>query len=275
MTGIDGSPVAATMQDHWDDLVAAAVLGTDRRDPPPAPDPIADVVDDTVRQAPATRLLDQVAATVAARRAGVLPAPPVAALAGPPGDDRPTLSAAAAERWYHLVGSWPVLEDEWMLTVITTGRRLPAELVPDVLARHRDDPVRRARAYVASGPLAAWLADQLPELAGRPSRSAPTDVDPEALGGLPELPIPAELAALLPAAGSIAGERIAAAIEAGQFAHAHRAVLVNTIARLRLDALVGTARALEAIDPTSPGGALAGSLADLARTRRQMHAELT
>ena len=59
---------AISMQDHWDELVAVAMLGTDRRNPPDAPEPIADVVDDTVRERPSDRMLAQVAATVTARR---------------------------------------------------------------------------------------------------------------------------------------------------------------------------------------------------------------
>lgn len=270
MTSIDAPRPAATMQDHWNELVAVAMLGTDRRNPPPAPPPIADVVDDTVRERPSARLLAQVAAAVATRRAGVLPAPPLAVLAGPPRDDRPVIAPAVGERWYHLTSAWPVLEDEWMLTVIVTGRRLPAEVVPDVLVRHRADPVRWARAAAAAGPLAAWLVEQIPDLAGRAS-----DIDPDALAQLPELPIPTDLAVLLVASGSVVGRTIAAGIAGGDLVHAHRAVLVNVIARMRPDGLSDVVRALEAIDPAIAGGALAGALADLARTRRQMLDELT
>ena len=128
---------------------------------------IADLVDDTVRSTPSERMLAQVAAMVAVRRAGVLPGPPRPPVAGPGVDDRPVCVPAAAERWHHVVSSWPVLEDEWMLTLLTNGWRVPPDLVPDMLTRHRSDPIRRARAELACGPLAGWLVGHLPELAAR------------------------------------------------------------------------------------------------------------
>ncbi len=73
----------ATAADHWRELVAVAMLGTDRRNPPEPTGVIADLVDDTVRSTPSERMLAQVAATVAVRRAGVLPGPARAPIAGP------------------------------------------------------------------------------------------------------------------------------------------------------------------------------------------------
>lgn len=267
---VRGDAAATSARDQWQRLVAVAMLGTDRRNPPEPAGSIADLLDDTLRERPSDRLLAQVAASVAVRRAGVLPGPAVAPLAGPAPDDRPTIVPAAVERWHHITTSWPVLEDEWMLVVVSTGRRLPAQLVPDVLIRHRRDPARRARAIVACGPLAEWLVDQLPDLAGRPGV-----VDPEAIGELPELPIPGDLTALLTAEGATIGRTLAARIEGGELAHAHRAVLINLLARIRADALGPVEQALAAIDPTSPGHALASVLADLTATRRRMLDELS
>ena len=261
------------MLDHWDELVAVAMLGTDRRNPPDAPEAIADIVDDTVRERPSERMLAQVAAMVAARRAGVLPGSPLPALVPPPVDDRPAIVPAAVERWYHVTTSWPVLEDEWMLEVISGGRRLPPELVPDVLVRHRTDPGRRARALVACGPVANWLVELVPELSGRDS-GAVVPVDDEALGELPELPIPTDLAVLLGATGPEVAAVLGTALAGGDLVHAHRAVLVNLLARVRRDALADIERALAAIAPTSSGFALASVLADLAGTRRRMLDEL-
>jgi len=275
---------AVSMQDHWDDLVAVAMLGTDRRNPPDAPEPIADVVDDTVRERPSDRMLAQVAATVAARRAGVMPGPPTRTLVPPSTDERPTIAPAAAERWYHVTTSWPVLEDEWLLAVVVGGWRLPPELVPDVLVRYRNDPVRRARAVVGCGPLANWLVELLPELSGSQGvpgvpgdgggRPARPDLE-ETLGELPELPIPSDLVVLLGATGPEISAALATAIENGDLVHAHRSVLINLLARVRPDVLADVERALGAIAPTSPGFALASVLADLAGTRRRMLDELT
>jgi len=258
----------------WDELVAVAMLGTDRRNPPQPAAVIADLVDDTVRAAPSERMLAQVAATVAVRRAGVLPGPTRPPMAGPDVDDRPVCVPAAAERWHHVVSSWPVLEDEWMLTLLTNGWRVPPDLVPELLTRHRSDPIRRARAELACGPLAAWLVGHLPEFA--PKGAASTQPEPPAddIAELPALPIPPDLEPLLGVEGDRAGDQLAHAIEAGALVHAHRAVLINLVARMRPDALGEVATALEAIDGASPGFALASVLADLARTRERLLDEL-
>jgi hypothetical protein len=57
--------------------------------------------------------------------------------------------------------------------------------------------------------------------------------------------------------------------------HAHRAVLINLVARLRPDGLAAVAAALDAIDGGSIGFPLASVLADLAHTRRRMLDELS
>jgi hypothetical protein len=268
----DATVPLQTMHDHWSELVTVAMLGTDRRDPPEPFGPLADLVADTVRGAPSERMLAQVAACVAVRRAGVLPGPVVDRLAGPTPDDRSPSVPAAAERWYHITVSWPVLEDEWMLTLISNGWRMPLELVAPVLRRHRRDPVRRLRAEVACGPLAPWLVDQLPELAAPANQVAPP---PESIAELPELPIPPDLAALLMVSGKDLGGALRFEIESGKLGPAHRAVLVNLLARVRPDALLDLANALETVHQTSTGYGLAIVLADLARTRHQMLDELT
>lgn len=256
---------------HWRELVTTAMLGTDRRDPPVPDGVIADLVDDTLRASPSERMLAQVAAATAVRRAGVVAGPSVALLQPPDGDDRPIIVPAAVDRWHHVTVSWPVLEDEWMLTLIVNGWRVAPELVPALLRRHRNDPIRRARTEAASGPLASWLVSHLPDLAARPGRPAPS---PDAIAELPELPIPLELDVLLHAPSHEAARVIAAGIDDGRFSHAHRAVLVNLTARVRPESLADIARSLEAIQPLSPGHGLASVLADLARTRARMLDEL-
>jgi hypothetical protein len=264
-----------TEVEHWRELLATAMLGTDRRNPPEPTGLIADLVDDTVRSTPSERMLAQVAATVAVRRAGVLPGPPRPPIAGPGPDDRPVCVPAAADRWHHVVSSWPVLEDEWLLTVITNGWRVPPELVPELLARHRTDPIRRARAELACGPLAGWLVGHLPELAARGAAGSQPDPSAEDVAELPPLPIPADLEPLLFADGAVVARQLAAAIDSGTLVHAHRAVLINLLARMRQDALGEVAKALEVIDGTSIGFPLASVLADLARTRQRMLDELS
>jgi len=267
---------SGTVAEHWEALVATAMLGTDRRDPPPPPDPVADLVDDALRPTPSERMLAQVAATVAVRRAGVMPAPPRRRLSEPPDDDRPVCVPAAVDRWHHVVASWPVLEDEWVLTVLAHGWRVAPELVPPLLVRHRSDPIRRARAELACGPLGEWLAGHVPALAPRGPHARPADLAAalEHVGELPQLPIPSDLQPMLTAPGSDTGPTLAQAIDAGGLARAHRGVLVNLIARCRPDALAAIGSALDAVPADSPGYALASVLADLATTRRRMLDEL-
>jgi len=265
---------AVDLRASWAELVAVAMLGTDRRNPPEPTGVIADVVDDTVRSSPSERMLAQVAATVAVRRAGVLPGPARPPVAGPDVDDRPVCVPAAAERWHHVVSSWHVLEDEWVLTLLTNGWRVPPDLVPELLTRHRSDPIRRARAELACGPLAGWLVGHLPELTARGAANTQPDPSADDVAELPLLPIPPDLEPLLFADGDQVARQLAAAIDSGTLVHAHRAVLINLVARMRADSLGAVATALEAIDGSSIGFPLASVLADLARIRERMLDEL-
>jgi hypothetical protein len=267
--------MAVLVAEQWRELVSVAMLGTDRRNPPEPDGLIADLVADTLQSTPSERMLAQVAATVAVRRAGLLPGSSLPPVAGPDSDSRPICTPAAADRWHHVVSSWPVLEDEWMVTLIANGWRVPPDLVPELLDRHRTDPTRRARAEHACGPLAAWLVGHLPELAARGAASAHPDLSVDDIVELPVLPIPADLAPLLSADGSTVARQLAGAIDGGALVHAHRAVLVNLIARMRPDGLEDVAAALGAVDGGSIGFALASVLADLARSRHRMLDELS
>lgn len=260
-TGIDA---------QWRELVTTALLCTDRRDPPEPVGLIADVVADTARPSPSERMLAHVAAIVAVRRAAVMPSAPATPLVPPDHDDRPECEPSAVERWYHVTSSWPVLEDEWTLTLIGGGWRLAAELVPVALRRHRTDPVRHARVVVAAGAVAGWLIGEIPELG--PSRHV--DIGPEDLAELPELPIPPELTGFLAADGHDVAGALASGIADGDLGHAHRGVMVNLLARIDPAALAPIADALDAVDPMTSGAGLASVLGDLARTRRRMLDEL-
>ena len=271
MSAVRTRPDGATIAEHWEELVTVALLGTDRRDPPIPTGPLADLVDDTARSAPAERMLAHVAAAVAVRRAGVVPGPPIAPIPPPGPDDRPPCVPVAVDRWHHLTTSWPVLEDEWMLTLIANGWRLAPELVPAALARHRSDPVRHRRTLVAAGPIAGWLIEQLPDLAGSKPKAV---VEPDALAELPELPIPPDLVGLVHAPGAEVGRSIGEGLEHGDLGASHRAVLVNVVARMVPAGLADAAAVLDAVDPYSAGAGLATALADLATTRHRMLDEL-
>jgi len=164
-----------------------------------------------------------------------------------------------------VIGEWSVLEDEWVLTVIDQGLRLPPDAVAELLFRHRGDAVRRARVAVAVGPIADWLADHVPRLAP----AAGGTVSADAVTSLPELPVPPELAELLTADAHTFVQRLLPGFVDATYGPAHRAVLVNLIARCRPAVLLDAADALE---HTRIGLALA--LADLARLRFRMLTEL-
>lgn len=250
----------------WRELVTAALLGTDRRTPPiPTHGPIGDLVADAVRPDDASRMLAAVGAVAAARRAAFVPGAPVPALQPPADDRRPWCSASAVATWRAVVAEWPVLEDEWVLTVIERGMRVPPDAVAELLVRHRADAVRRARVAVAAGPVAAWLTEHVPGLAGPAGRTVPA----EAVTSLPELPVPVELAELLTADAHTFVERLIPGFESMTYGPAHKAVLVNLFARCRPAVLLDAAAALE---HQQFGQALA--LADLARLRHRMLTEL-
>lgn len=253
---------------RWDELVAVALLGTDRREPtPPPPGPVADVVAD-VRNArrsldDAGAVLVEVAALTASRRAGLRPGPVVAPPLPPPADGRAEVPAPARRVLHHVLAEWPVLEDEWMVTALRSGWRLPGDLVVELLARHRRDPRRRARVDALAGALAPWLAEQLPSLA--PSRSRTTAVDPAELLARDPLPVPADLAA-----DDQVVEVLVHGFDRGRFGPSHRAVLVNLVATVDPSHLDRLATELAEVPAALPGAAMAHGLAELARVRAEL-----
>jgi hypothetical protein len=252
---------------HWRELVTAALLGTERRSPPRPPVAlVADVVDDGVPPDDAARMLATVSAVIAARRAAFIPLPRADRLQPPAmGDPRPMIPSTASATWRTIVAEWPVLEDEWMLTVIGNGYRLAPDVLVAALVRHRADPARRARAAVAGGPLSAWLVDQVGGLAAAVGRTVAADV----VMSLPELAIPPELGELTNVDAHTFVRRLLARFDSGELGPAHRAVLTNLMARCRPEVLPDAADAL-----TRVGSVLSLPLADLCRLRHTMLEQL-
>jgi hypothetical protein len=258
--------VSSDLDAYWHELVTAALLGTDRREPPSPPaGPIADLVDDAVRPDRASRMLAAVGAVSVARRAAFVAGPPADRLQLPDPDQRPCCSAAAVATWHTVIAEWPVLEDEWVLAVIQRGLRVAPDALVELLQRHRGDAVRRARVVIAGGPLAAWLVEHVPSLAATTGKQPAA----ESVAALPELPVPAEWAHLLTADAHTFVRRIAQGFDAGEFGAAHRAVLVNLFARCRPQVLPNAA---STFGKSHVGLALA--LGDLAGLRYRMLTEL-
>lgn len=250
----------------WRELVTAALLGTDRRSPPmPEHGAVSDLVADAMRPDDASRMLAAVGAVAAARRASFVPGPSASAPQAPGRDDRPWCTPAAVATWRTVIAEWSVLEDEWVLTVSERGLRVPPDVLVELLARHRGDAVRRARVARAAGPVAAWLTEHLPAFAPTTGATAPAD----AVVSLPELPVPPDLAELLIVDAHTFTARIVAGFGSATYGPAHKAVLVNVIARCRPSVLLDAAAGLER---TNVGLALA--LSDLARLRHRMLTDL-
>ena len=266
-----------TIDDTWRELVTSALLGTDRRDPPSVEGALGDLAADIASDSPSERMLALVAGCTSVRRAGVRPLPVAPPIAAPADDARPICPSVAVERWRHVTTSWPVLEDEWTVTLLERGWRLSPALLPAALRRHRRDPFRHARVVAAGGSLAEWLIELRPELG--PTRRA--HVDPEVLLTVPDLPVPPDLLGRFRTGSAADASEIesslrdlAADIASGRLGAAHRAVLVNLIARIDHAVLPDIARLVGEVDPSAPGHPLASVLADLATVRQRMLDEL-
>jgi hypothetical protein len=154
---------------EWDELLAAALIGTERRR---IPDPGDD---------PAGTLLDRAAVLTAARRAGRLPDkadPP------PPSepDPRPLPGPAAVRRFASLLGERePTLAAEWLTAAAADGLRVPDHLLPALLDKARNEPSVRKLIAAHAGPRARWLAGLNPDWAF-PELATPDDDTPWRLG---------------------------------------------------------------------------------------------
>ena len=269
---------AASAADTWAELVTVGLLGTDRRDPPELPDgPIADLVADALRPTPQGRLLASVSAMVVARRCGVLPLSPRPPLMPPDDDPRPMLPVVAARRWHSLVANWPILEPEWLAAASFHGWRPPPDVLVAMLRRHGRSPHVAANVVVFGGPVAPWLIDHQPDLAPFTARQ---EAPPPRV-----LPVPAELEPLLGGSPDDIATAVVSGLAAGHYKWSHRAVLLNTVARVARTTLPSLIAALEAgrerveahghlsREPGSPLS-LWETLIELAAVRRDMLDEL-
>jgi Family of unknown function (DUF5691)/SWIM zinc finger len=157
-------PDAKIDDPDWSALVSAALLGTERTGGnTPIPATVAGLV---AGADPEGAILAAAGSMAVRRRAGRTTTRDEAPLPQPAEPDRrPQLTGAAAR--YVGIGfdERPSLAPEILELVRATGRRLPDEWLPDLmaLAKQPDD----AAVYVElGGPRAAWLARTLPELAG-------------------------------------------------------------------------------------------------------------
>lgn len=216
----------------WEELVTAALLGTDRRTPPGcAPG----------QEAPLA-LLDTAALETVRRRAGLRPARAAQRPRPAPEDPRPALPPAATRRLALLLtdrpgvgggrrGTAPDLMEllpQWLATANDRGFAPPPQLLPALLDAARGRTDLRPAALTFAGPRAVWLARLNPDwrfaLRATPGGGA----------SLPHLDNPAEVQQLWQE--GLFAERVAllSAIRAGEPAAA-RELLATTWATERAE----------------------------------------
>jgi uncharacterized protein DUF5691 len=148
----------------WSDVLASALVGTERR-PLAAPPAGGD---------PAGALLDVAAVLSLRRRAGLVPPRGVPAPEPAPAEGAPTASAAAGARLARLLDpagdrldaeTRAQLLTEWLTVAARRGLRVPGELLPALLDAGRRQRELRPLVAAAGGARAAWLAAQRGEWA--------------------------------------------------------------------------------------------------------------
>ncbi|WP_435211608.1 DUF5691 domain-containing protein [Streptomyces sp. bgisy034] len=161
-------PVDSPAPSAWEELVTAALLGTERRTPPGCP---------PGREAPVA-LLDAAAVETVRRRAGLRPARAADRPQPAPEDARPALPAAAARRLAMLLADRPgaggggrrgtapdlvELLPEWLARANERGLAPPPEVLPALLDAARGRTDLRPTALTFAGPRAVWLARLNPD----------------------------------------------------------------------------------------------------------------
>ncbi|MET7906902.1 DUF5691 domain-containing protein [Streptomyces avermitilis] len=179
---------AAPSAAPWEELVTAALLGTDRRTPPGQA---------SGREAPAA-LLDTAAVETVRRRAGLRPARAAVRPEPAAEDPRPQLPPAAARRLAMLLadrsgtggggrrGAAPDLMEllpQWLSLANARGFAAPPQTLPTLLDAARGRTDLRPAVLTFAGPRALWLARLNPDWRFA-LRAAP--------GGGTELPLPQE-----------------------------------------------------------------------------------
>jgi hypothetical protein len=251
-----------TGPEPWPPLVTVALLGTDRRPPPPLDGPLSAVVLEQACADPAEVLLTQVAVAAVVQRAGLRPAPLVRSLQPPAADPRPVCPTAAIEVLRRVQHGFPEAEGEWVELAGRHGWRLPPELAPDMLRRHRTDARLRPLVEALIGPLTPWLVDHLPVLAaGRLQTRAPAPLPP-ALERL----VTADAASLCGALDDL--------LRRGALGPAQRHLLPLVVVRVSPAVLLPVARHLRRLADQQSAFGSAHVLADLFELRHAVHTSL-
>ncbi|MEU4539223.1 DUF5691 domain-containing protein [Streptosporangium sp. NPDC023825] len=131
---------------EWEDLVSAALVGTDRR---PLPGQGASEVE----------LLGRAAVHTLRARAGRRPVVPAESPAVADPEQQPAVSRAAGDRLARILGGeQPRLLTEWLETAAARGYRLSPHLLPELLDHAAKDRSIRPHLGVLAGNRGRWLA---------------------------------------------------------------------------------------------------------------------
>jgi hypothetical protein len=155
----------------WDDLVAAALLGTQRRPLDPGGLPAA--VRPFAGGEPEVALLRAAAALANYRRAGRRPARPATLLPVAARDERPLVPPIARRRLPRLAAD---LLPEWLAAVHERGMRVPPEQLPALAEAARTRVALRAPLAAVAGPAGGWLGARNPAWSFLASAPAGADV---------------------------------------------------------------------------------------------------
>ena len=163
------------------------------------------------------------------------------------------------------MSDWPLLEDEWLATMVETGWLAGPELTLPLVLRHRGNVRRMTMVAVVCGPIIDVLFSEFPDLA---PRRKPAAADP------PELITVQALRTLLAGPPSPFIDELVDGLHRLRYNPTHRAVLEHAVATVNPATLLPLAAALDDTDRTLPSIGLAFALAELARLRHQALTEL-
>jgi hypothetical protein len=158
-----GRGSAGAVVNGWDELVATALLGTQRR--PVDKAALPDAVRPLVHGEDATSdLLTAAALMTGYRRAGRCASRDAEPVLVAEPDERPLIPPPARQRLARLLKmNEPDLLDEWLLAVERRGLRVPPERLPALASTARARVASRALTASVAGPLSEWLAELHPE----------------------------------------------------------------------------------------------------------------
>ncbi|MFT4125700.1 MAG: DUF5691 domain-containing protein [Gordonia sp. (in: high G+C Gram-positive bacteria)] len=168
-------------QGHWDDVVAAALVGVHSRPVglDGAPALIADRLAGRDRDSTAL-VLDIAALTATAHAASAPPGVTAESVAPAPADDRPPISDVAAATVTRALDFSPAISEVCLRLLAASGRRPPPSLLPPLLARTARSVAFRPVIDTIVGPPGRWLAANAPQL------GAVLPAVPARAGGAPE-----------------------------------------------------------------------------------------